>query len=317
MKDLDMLNRFGPKPTAFSAAAMGAARARLDAAMAQAPSAERRSRRLPLLAAAAAAAIGLAVTPALVGADGSIALAAVDPLTFPLTPTALPSRLGDPVFERDSNFMAARYGPTLNGVSIVTDVEDKDHWSVPDNASTAEVDGHQGTVFDRTVYNGTPESAPSVTIIWQTDDHDWTAVTGSGDYADARRVEAIAESLQDEPQPVDLALSVAPSGWSVLAYKEDRILTFGTSEEAGGSDLTVALVERLSASLAEYGAQDVEALSINGAPAQLGRQAADGGDPAWILEAQTASGQAFSVQAPAALTRDQVIQIAEGVTYQP
>ncbi len=317
MNDLDMLNRLGPKPTAPSAAAMGAARARLDAATAQAPVAERRSRRLPLLSAAAAAAIGLAVAPALVGSDGSIALAAVDPMTFPLTSTAIPRDLGDPVFERDSNFTAARYGPALNGVTIVTDVDDKDHWSIPDSASTVEVDGHQGTVFGRTVFNGTPDSAPSVTIIWQTDDRDWTAVTGSGDYADDQRVEAIAESLQEEPQPVDLALSVAPSGWSVLSYKEDRILTLGSSDEAGGSYLTVALVQRVSANLAEYGAQDVETLRINGAPAQLGRQAADAGDPTWILEAQASSEQPFSVQAPAVLTRDQVIQIAEGVTYQP
>ncbi len=317
MNDLEMLDRHGPNPTAPSAAAMDAARARLDTAMAQAPSTERRSRRLPLLAAAAAAAIGVAVTPALVGSDESIALAAVDPLTFPLTPTALPGGLGDPVFERDSNFMAARYGSTLNGVSIVTDVDDKDHWSVPESASTAEVDGHQATVFGRTVHDGTSKSARSMTIVWQADDHEWTAVTGSGEYADASRVEAIAESLLEKPQEVDLALSVAPSGWSVLAYKDDRILTFAASAEAGGNGLTVALVERLSSSLTEYAAQDVETLTINGKSAQLGRQAAEEGEPTWILEAQTASGQAFSVQAPAALTRDQVVRIAEGVTYQP
>lgn len=226
MNDLDLLDRFGPQPTDPSATVMDAARARLDVAMSQAAAGERRSRRrLPLLVAAAAAAVGLAVSPALVGSDESVALAAVDPLTFPLTPAALPAGLGDPVFERDSNFMAARYGPVLNGVSIVTDVQDEDFWSIPDNAPTAEVNGHQATVISRTVHNGTPDSAPAVTVIWHSDDHDWTAVTGSGNYADAGRVGAIAESLRQEPQQVDLALSVAPKGWSVVAYKEDRILT--------------------------------------------------------------------------------------------
>ena len=318
MNDLDLLDRFGPMPKDLSATAMDAARARLDAAVAQAAPVERRPRRrLPLLAAAAAAAVGLAITPALIGSHESIALAAVDPLTFPLTPTALPEGLGDPVFERDSNFMAARYGAVLDGVSIMTEVEDDGFWSIPDNAPTAEIDGHRATVITRTVFNGTPHSAPAVTVIWHSDDSDWTAVTGSGSYADAARVEAIAESLRDRAQPVDLALSVAPRGWSVVAYKEDRILTLAAPGEAGRNDLTVALVKRLSVNLSEYGAHDVETLTINGEPAQIGRQAAEAGEPTWVLEARTSSGQPFSLQAPASLTRDQVIQIAQGVTYRP
>lgn len=321
MNDLDLLDRFGPQSTEPSAAVIAAARGRLDAAMTPASAAaaaeHRPHRRLPLLAAAAAAAVGLAITPALVASDHSIALAAVDPLTFPLTPAALPGSLGEPVFERDSEFMAARYGPALNGVSIVTDVEGEDFWSIPDTASTAEVNGHQATVFSRTVYDGTPDSAAAMTVVFQSDDNTWTAVTGSGSYADADRVEALAESLREEPQPVDLALSVAPKGWSVVAYKEDRILILAPPGEASRNELTVALVEQRSPNLAGYGAQNVETLTINEQPAHLGRQAAEAGEPTWILEAQTSSGQAFSLQAPAALTRDQVIQMAEGVTYQP
>ena len=318
MNDLELLDRFGPQPTDPSATVMDAARARLDVAMTTPiPPAAHRSRRLPLLVAAAVAAVGLAVTPALVGSDTSVALAAVDPLTFPLTPTSLPAGLGDPVFEHDANFITARYGPVLNGVSITTDVEGQDFWSIPDNASTAEINGHHATVLSRTVYDGTPDSAPAVSVIWQGDDNDWTAVTGSGTYADAARVAAIAESLREEPQPVDLALSVAPTGWSVVAYKDDRILTLAASGEAGETDLTVAPVERVGRDLAGYGANDVETLVMNGEAAQLGRQAAEAGDQSWVLEAQTASGQPFSLQAPAALTRDQVIQVAKGVIYTP
>ncbi len=318
MNDLDLLDRFGPKSTDLSATALSAARARLDAAMTQSAPAEHRShRRLPLLAAAAVAAVGMAVTPALVGSDNSIALAAVDPMTFPLTPTALPGDLGEPVFERDIDFVAARYGSALDGVSIITDVEDQDYWSIPDDSPTVDVDGHQATVVSRTVHNGTPASAPAVTVIWQSADDVWTAVTGSGSYADPGRVEALAESLREEPQAVDLTLSVAPEGWSVVAYREDRILTFAASGDAGEKELTVALVERPSENLSEYGAQDVDTVTINGESAQLGRKAAEAGEPIWILEAQTSSGQAFSLQAPAGLTRDQIIRIAEGVTYRP
>jgi len=58
----------------------------------------------------------------------------------------------------------------------------------------------------------------------------------------------------------------------------------------------------------------VATLTINDAPAQVGRQPAAAGDQTWILEAQTSSGQTFSLQAPAGFTRDQVIRIAESVT---
>lgn len=317
MNDLDLLDRFGPKPTQLSATAIAAARTRLNAAMADtAGSKPRPRRRLPILAAAAAAAVGLAFAPALVGSGGSVALATVDPMTFPLTPTVLPSGLGDPVFERGINFMAARYGSALNGVSIVTGVDDEDFWAVPDHAPTTDLDGHQASVVRRTVHNGTPDSAPAVTVIWR-GDHDWTAVTGSGSYADVSQVETIAESLKDQPQQVDLALNVAPKGWSVVAYKQDRILTLAAPDDGGAKELTVSLVDQLHRSLSGYAAYDVEDVTINGAPAQLGRQAAEAGGSDWILEARTSSGQPFSLQAPAALTRDQVIQVAEGVTYRP
>jgi len=89
---------------------------------------------------------------------------------------------------RDRPLKRARFG-----------VDDEDFWAVPDHAPTTDIDGHQATVLNRTVHNGTPDSAPAVTVIWQ-GEYDWTAVTGSGSYADASRVETIAEFLRDQPQ---------------------------------------------------------------------------------------------------------------------
>ncbi|WP_134767594.1 hypothetical protein [Nocardioides sp. 1609] len=324
MNDLDLLDRFGPRPpTSPSDAAMSAARQRLDDAMAEAPGPTRLPRRrLPLVAVAAAAAVaavGVTTTPALVGSDGSVAVASVDPLTFPLTPTALPDALGDPVFEREADrFVAARYGPITNGLSIVTDVEDDGYWDIPDDSPTTDIDGHEARIVNRTVYGGTPQGAAAVSMIWEGDDGDWTAVTGSGDYADPARVEAFAESLQDKPQPVDLSLAVAPEGWTLATYQADRILVFVAPDGDARDGLTVALTPRASSDLSGYGAREVGNLTVNATPAAIGRQDSDhGGDPTWILVAQTTSGQTFSVQAPASLTRDQVIQIAEGVTYRP
>jgi len=319
MNDLTTIDRLGPAPRPLSETAFDAARARLDVAITQEHSSRqhRPRRRLPLLAAAAAAAVGLAVVPALIGTHDSIALAAVDPMTFPWTPSAVPAGLGEPVFEKDSNFIAARYGDQLNGVSVTTDVVDEDFWTIPVDAQSADVNGDEAKVYERTVYNGTPEHARAVTVVWKDDSSDWTAVTGSGRYADSGRMVAFAEALRDEPQRVDLSLSVAPVGWSVAAYKEDRILTLSESGEPGPNDLTIGLTDRVATDLSGYGAQDESTLTINGRPAHLGRQSSEAGGFRWILEAATASGQSFSLQAPDDFTRDQVIEVAESVTYEP
>jgi hypothetical protein len=116
---------------------------------------------------------------------------------------------------------------------------------------------------------------------------------------------------------VDLSLSVAPVAWTVAAYKEDRILTLSESGEPDDDDLAVALTDHVGTNLSAYGAEDESALTINGRPALLGRQAAEAGGFRWILEANTASGHSFSLQAPDGLTRDQVIAVARGVTYEP
>lgn len=319
MTDLKTIDRLGPAPSPLSETSLSAARARLDSAITQARGSmqSRPRRRLPRLAAAAAAAVGLAVVPALVGSDNSIALAAVDPMTFPWTPSAVPAGLGQPVFEKDSNFIAARYGDQLNGISITTDVAEEDFWTIPAGARSADVDGDEAKVYERTVGNGSPESANAVTVVWKDDANDWTTVTGSGQYADVDRMVTFAEALRDQPQRVDLSLSVAPAGWTMAAYKEDRILTLSESGEPDDNDLTVALTDHVGTNLSAYGAEDESSVTINGRPALLGRQASDAGDFRWILEATTASGQAFAMQAPDGLTRDQVIAVAEGVTYEP
>ena len=318
MTDLETIDRLGPAPTPLPETALRAARARLDAAVAQAPSSTRRrpSRRPSLLAAAAVTAVGLAVGPALVGSDDSVALAAADPMTFPWTPSTVPAGLGEPVFEKDSNFTAARYGDRSNGILVTTDVAEEDFWTIPAHARAADVDGDEAKVYERTVHDGGPEGARAVTVVWEDDANGWTAVTGSGQYAEDDRLVAFASAMRDEPQRVDLSLSVAPAGWTVAAYKDDRILTLSEPGEPE-RDLTVALTDRVAEDLSAYDATDESAMTINGRPALLGRQASETGGFRWILEASTASGRSFSLQAPDGLTRDQVVAVAEGVTYEP
>lgn len=331
MNDLTLLATHGPSATDLPADVRDRARTALlgeiahdrsmrrDAVLAQP---RRRRRAVTRIGVVAASVIGAALlAPSLLGLNGSaaVALGPADPMTFPFTPTALPAELGEPVFERDTDFIAARYGSTLDGVSITTGVDDADHWDLPDDAPTVDIAGHTASIVTGTAHDGTTTSAPTVTIIWETDEHAWTAVRGSGTYADAGRVEAIAASLRDEPQPVDLALDVAPRGWSVAAYKEDRVLTLSPDGRTGPDTLTVTVLGDSGTDLsAEAGLRDVATLTVNGRAAQLGTRNGDAGDEVWMLTAQTASGHAFSLQAPAgSFSRDQVVEVAQGVTYRP
>ncbi|HSX67903.1 hypothetical protein [Nocardioides sp.] len=311
MNDLDLLDTFGPSAVEPSDTTLAAARARLAAAIDAPSPAVRRTRRLPLLVAAsvvAAGAVGVAVTPALVGSDDSIALAAVDPLTFPWTPATVPAGLGDPVFDKDLGHFGVVYGESGSGFSIFTQIESD--WDLPSNARDAEVNGEPAKVFERE-RNG----APAVTVAWEDDTEGETWVTGSGPYAEPDTVLSFVEALREKPQPVDLSLTVAPSGWMPTFYKADRILTLTQSGEYGPERLTVALLDQLTADFAgAYAATGVERTTIDGRPATFGQQETDGGTQ-WVLEATARDGQPFQVQAPGALTEAQLLGIAAGVRH--
>lgn len=309
MNDLDLLDRFGPSADEPTDATLAAARARLDAAMASPAPAVRRPRRLPLLVAAsvvAAGAVGVAVAPAFMGSDDSIALAAVDPLAFPWTPATLPAGLRDPVFDKDRGHFGVSYGTPDSGLSIFTRIEGD--WDVPSSARGTEVNGEAARVFERE-RNG----VPTVTVAWTDDDEGLTWVTGRGPYASAEQVVAFAQALQEKPLPVDLSLTVAPDGWTPQLYKADRILTLVGADNA---ELTVSLLDHLSPDFSNYaGPRDVHSTVVDGRPATAAKIPDDRGSSMWVLETTAADGQAFQLQAPEVLTEEQVIEIAAGVRH--
>lgn len=319
MNDLDILDRLGPRPTPLSEATLAAARDRLNAAMAStaAPtsrSSARRSRRLPLLITAAAAAVGIAVVPTLFGSQGSIALAAVDPLSFPVTATWLPDGAGSPVFSGEPGFQLARYGAGDDRISIFVS-GDLSRLDVPDSSTALDVAGVRGHGYDS---RGDDGNEASYTIEWK-EGSDFVEVTGKGRFADPALVESVADSVDDRPQRVDLFLTIAPQGWQVFGYQSDHHVTYvdsGSSEHGDGTDLTVGIIERVSADLAGYGARDVRDVSIDGREGVIGRQVNTHGDTvAWVLQTAAPDGQAFALNAPGALTADQVIKIAAGVGH--
>lgn len=305
MNDLDLLDRFGPSASEPTDGALAAARARLDAAVAAPTPAVRRSRRLPLLVAAsvvAAGAVGVAVTPAIVGSDHSIALAAVDPLTFPVTPTWLPEGLGDPVFSKDSSvLMLASYGRPQNGMSVVVSPS-PDQWEDREHERRIEVNGHDGTIFER--------DPGDVVVVWK-EDGSYIGVAGRGGFAREEVVTHVAESVVDRDQPVDLFLTIAPEGWHVKAYQSDMHVSYGERGE-----LSVTLLSSQADAGTDFGAHGVHDVSVDGRAGWIGSKADERGDGGgWILVSNAPDGTGFVLQAPGALTEEQVIEIAAGVRH--
>lgn len=302
MNDLELIDRFGPAASEASDAALAAARARLDAASARSGAGVGRPRRRALLVAAAIAAVGIAVTPALLRSGDSIALAAVDPLTFPVSATWLPDGLGRPVFSRDSSHLQfARYGaPGADNINVTT-TDSWDQWEDVDNLGSVDVNGHEARVL---------RQAPGdVTVAWQEGPDEIVGVTGRGEYADPSLVERIADSVIDKPQPVDLFLTIAPRGWPIMGYQSDHHISYGVRGE-----LMVVLTSTQAGNPDGWG-QDWRDVVVDGRPAQIGRQDDEDDTKGWALIATAPDGREFFLRAPSSLTEEQVIEIAGGVRH--
>ena len=125
-----------------------------------------------------------------------------------------------------------------------------------------------------------------------------------------------------------LQISVAPAGWSVEGYKDDRILSLVNDEyEQQSLSVHVPLPEdvvpadRVRESIMGAVGPQLD-VTVNGRPAQLVRTASDYVVDGhrylnWYLQAQFADGTTFVVQAPEAFTLEQVLQLAASVAYNP
>ena len=176
------------------------------------------------------------------------------------------------------------------GISVATDEPD----GAGDDVGEATVDGVDATVH-RTVVTG---AGPSFSVVWERSDDQWVQVSGEGRFASVEAVVALARQVVDRVTVVPLQLTVAPRGWVLVAYKDDRILTLADpagdpATEATARTLNVYLPEppsdpaALPAEVAATGAtQDV---TVHGRPGYLLpsaegwflQAAMDDGRPAW------------------------------------
>ena len=130
-------------------------------------------RRFAIGLVAASAAGALFAGPSLLGLDnaGAIALAPADPLSFPLTPATVPAGLGEPIFEMESHFVSARYGAgSPDGLTVTTNVENDDFWTIPEDTQSVDISGHDATLFNDVAFDGTTTSTPTVSVVWRDDE---------------------------------------------------------------------------------------------------------------------------------------------------
>jgi hypothetical protein len=339
MNDLTLLREAAPPAPPLTTAARSTARAALLAEIDG--TVERRARprrrtvlRLGAAVTAVAAAWGAAVVIAAPDPVGplpdSVQLVAFEPPSFPLSLDPLPRDLTQTSFSQDpGEVMHASFRTTdgADGVALLVTPEEPEQHGV-DDVREVEVSGAAAElVRGTTVVCGGPgpecldEEVPYLHLIWERRDGQWVTVSGSGRFDSAAALIGVAEGLVDRPQPVPLQVHLAPAGWSVLAYKDDRILTL-VDDAHEQHTVNVHLPERpipadrLLGELMGPVGPVIEA-TVNGLPAQLVRTDQGGDVSGWYLQARFPGGRTFVVQAPGSFTQAQVLAFAGQVTHTP
>ena len=264
---------------------------------------------------------------------GSVTLVAFTPPSFPVSLDPVPAGM-TPAFSGDADAGDFADYSSADGADRftlgVTDEEPAEEDGSDMYEVRAEEDATIGgdqarMVSGRQVYCPGPGDAPACawqsfrTVTWELADDVWVVLTGTGRYAGEDRLLDVAAGVVDRPQPVRLQVTLAPAGWSVLAYKDGRILTL-VADGYPDQTLSVRLPEQ------PYPADELRAqlmgpvgplldVTVNGRPAQLVRTDNGPRDRGWHLQAQFPDGTTFVVQAPEAFTQEQVLAFAAQVTH--
>ena len=344
MNDITLLREAGPAAPPLQPAARAAARVALLDEIERSNIVRSRVRvRLPrprtalrlgvgatVAAVAWTAAVVIAAPDELGPPPGGVTLVAFEPPVFPLALDPVPSGMTASYSADPGGILHAGYGGQGDDTIYIRvqpaepqqyDVRDTEDVTV--NGKEAELVFGSDTVCTGPGPECIDVQEPYVHLVWEHRDGQWVQLRGGGRYEDADRLVAIAENLVDRPQAVPLQVHLAPAGWSVLGYKDDRILTLANDAyEQQTVSVHIPLPEEVAPPeqlrdqlMGPIG--PVIPVTVQGRPAQLVQ--IDGGplDSGWYLQAQFAGGTTFVIQAPEAFTQEQVVQMAEQVTYNP
>lgn len=356
MNDIQLLREAGPEGLALAPDVRNAARAALLAEIdggkarhSRVPSRKVRWRigiGAVAVAASCAAAVVIAAPDVVGPPPGSVRLVNFDMPTFPLSLDPAPAGLR-PAFDGngDGATIASYDDDALeNGFTIYVG-EDEHEGNGPDDGapgyellSVDEVplgaDEVEVLTYARdwcvedTATGCVTERRRFTWLSWERRDDQWVSLLGHGEYADAEQLQVVADSLVDRPQPATLGVGLAPDGWSIRAYKMGRVLTL-VNDAYEAQELTVHIPLPEDVIPADQVRESIMGpigpqldVTINGRHAQLVRvdigYVVDGHRyEGWFLQAQFEDGTTFVVQAPEAFTQEQVVQMAEQVTYNP
>ena len=348
MNTVQLLREAGPEGPALTSETRNAARAALLAeidhrngtAMPRAARLPSRKARWRLgmgavaVAASWAAAVVIAAPEELGPMPDSVRLVASEPIVFPLSLEPTPAGWSAPRFDADPGLLRASFAGVdgEHAASVLVD-EVEPEFSDVSSEEEVTVDGREGVLVTTTsdVCDTGPDGAEAcelrdeVRLVFERRDGQWVTVSGP---TDPDELVGIAESLVDRPQRVPLQVALAPEGWSVQSFKDDRILTLVDDDNEQHSlsvhlplpEVVLPAAQVRESVMGPIGPQlDV---TVNGRPAQLvrvDRAMVVEGDrvEGWFLQAQFADGTTFVVQAPESFTQEQVLRMAEAVVHNP
>lgn len=326
MNEIALLQEHGPDSAPATESVLNSARHRLLTEIADASGEPRQRwaglhrqhgfRRARVLAMTVIAASALFVFSVVVGGVRSaeqsrdrtptaVTLVAFQMPVFPLALDPVPAGLTAPFFDLDGRFLAGyRATDGESGVNLI--VYDRR----PDPRETTRpvsVHGQRGELWEDRSQNGPTH----VSVMWEWEPGQWAQVTGRGRFSTEAAVLALADTVVERPQEVPLQVRLAPVGWEVFAFKDDRILTL--KDENSDATMNVHLAERPQPDLLGniMGAQEVSTVQVDGREAHLVRA-----DEIWFLQVPLPDGSVFNLQAPLFMTADQVVAIGEQVTVE-
>ena len=344
MNTVQLLRDAGPDAPPLTPAVRDAARAAL---LAEIDGARPRASRLP--SRKASFRLGVAAVTVAAAWAGALALTApgepsesvtlvdFDTPTFPLSLDPEPAGMR-PGFSGDAGSADfAEYDSADGADRFTVGVDDEEfEWveeayanvDVVERASV-DVDGAEGRLVrgirDDYCDDGLTvcERVAFTELFWERRDDQWVAMTGEGRYSRTAELVALAESLVDRPQRATLTAELAPAGWSVEFYKMGRVLGL-VNDSYEQETLTVHVplpedvipADRVATGL-EAPAGPVVPVTVHGRPAQLVPTDHGPGMAGWFLQAQFEDGTTFTLQVPGSFTEEQVVQMAEQVTYNP
>lgn len=165
-------------------------------------------------------------------------------------------------------------------------------------------------------------------LTFQRPDGMWVQVFGEDDWATQEAVVGIGSSIVDRPQLVPLQVRLAPAGWSVSSYEDNTSLALiSDTDPTIDNRISVSLQERwrgeTEPDVAPYAdGNPIEQVTVNGQPGQLtstpnGFPESTPGSRMWTLQYFLPDGVLVFFTAPDLLTREQVLQIAAQVVYEP